>query len=384
MANEREGLIQITQDLIRIDTCQPKGNEKKLVRYIIKLFEPFLDKIDIHSFEHGSNRSSLLIKINGENDIGGIAFSGHLDTVSVGRMNEWRYDPFSGHIENGFIHGRGSVDMKAGVAAIIMVGLHILESKKELKEPIFLCFSADEEQDGLGIESIAKTGLLNNIRGVVIAEPTDKKIAIAEKGALWISVEVQGKLAHGSKPEKGINSIEYGILFAERLEKYFLKEFNIDPLLGRASVALTKFNGGIMTNIIPAEAILEFDIRTLPHMDHKVLLTKFKEIIENIKNEKPGIEMSIKVLNNRPSVAVSDNDDFVKLVQKVAREHTLDDSLYGMTYYTDAAQLIPIINKPFVIMGPGNEAHAHQLDEAVRIDDINMMYDVYSSLVNKI
>ena len=92
----------------------------------------------------------------------------------------------------------------------------------------------------------------------------------------------------------------------------------------------------------------------------------------------------MEILNNRPSVAASSNNDFVKLVQEVAREHTLDCSLYGMTYYTDAAQIIPIIEKPFVIIGPGSEAHAHQLNEAVKIDDITMIYDVYSSLINKL
>ena len=87
--NERERLIKITQDLIKVNTCQPEGNEQELVNYITDIFKPFSDIIDMYPIDHGNNRGSLLIKINGEKEDGGIVFAGHLDTVSVGNINDW-------------------------------------------------------------------------------------------------------------------------------------------------------------------------------------------------------------------------------------------------------------------------------------------------------
>lgn len=379
-AREAGRMLEIAQQLIRTNTCQPDGNEKALVDYIESLFKPFEAKIKKMRYNHSPQRSSLIIKLEAANKTGGIAFAAHLDTVAIGDVGAWERDPFSGLIEDGCLYGRGSVDMKSGATAMIELGLHLLESDIPLENPIYLCFTADEENGGIGIKALVEGGELANVSGVIIAEPTNNKLAIAEKGVLWLRFNVEGQLAHGSKPEEGCNALECAIALSAALHKGFAARSRVDDLLGRATMSLTRLNGGIMTNVIPAQATMEFDIRTLPGMNHSDLIDMAEKIIQQIQHENPKVRISMEELNNRSAVNTAFDHPFIRRMQEHAAKNDLDTSLCGMTYFTDAASLIPAIKKPFLIVGPGNEAKAHQLNESLKVDDIKKTFALYLTI----
>ncbi len=376
---EQYDVIELLRDMVRIDTCQPEGNEKQLVNLIRDLFSSYSEDIVLTEIEHSENRSSLVIRIGPEVQ-GGLAFVGHLDTVSVGDRKTWSHDPHSAKLVDDTIYGRGAVDMKAGVAAITVAALDYLNAGIKFEKPLYLVYTAGEENGCLGARVIAKSNLLEFADAFVIPEPTDIKPAIAEKGALWLRFYLEGKLAHGSKPEEGINAVEAGVDLSKLIKETMSADLK-HKLLGDFTLSVNRFEGGIMTNVIPAEALVEMDIRTLPEQNHDRLLELIDSCINKVLEAYPGLVIRLEIIHNYPSLSSDEDSDFIKKIQGYVREAGLPDKVCGMTYMTDAAVLIPVHPKPFVIIGPGHESMAHQVDEAVKVESVNLALDIYKRIM---
>ena len=128
-------------------------------------------------------------------------------------------------------------------------------------------YTADEEKGLTGVRAIVEAQTLSEIDALIIAEPTNNKVAIAEKGALWFRFVVHGRLAHGSKPDEGINAVEIAIKIAQYVQEVVASDVEPHALLGPATASINRLSGGIMTNVIPALAEVEVDCRTLPSQD---------------------------------------------------------------------------------------------------------------------
>ena len=191
------------------------------------------------------------------------------------------------------IEGVASADMKGGDAAMILALKWMLETKKRPKKSIYFCFTEDEESKGSGICGIVKDGTVNKVDEIIICEPSDEKIGTCEKGAFWLKITVQGKQSHASRPDLGINAVEYvEKLVAELKEQVETGE--VHPILGTTTASVTKLCGGIMTNIIPPTAEAELDIRTVPGVSHEHILKCTEEIADRFRKEIPGIQLPLK------------------------------------------------------------------------------------------
>lgn len=372
-------VISLLQTLIRSNTCQPEGNEADLVNVLLDLFSPYQEQVMFRVFEHSKQRKSLLLRLGPEKS-GGLAFVGHLDTVAIGDKNKWNVEPHAAEIINGHVYGRGSADMKSGVSAMTVAALNCLFEEQNFNKPLYLVYTADEEKGSCGVEAVIESKLLSDVAGYVIPEPTDNKIAIAERGALWLRLKFHGKSAHGSQPQNGINAIEIAMNLGAELKKTFASEVE-HILLGKGSASITQLKGGVLTNMIPDQAVLEMDIRTLPGREHKDLLDLTEEKIAALKHEYPGLGVELELIKNMPPIEVSSDSRFVSLVQTIVKQKNLQTDLVGMSYYTDAARLIPTYSKPFVILGPGHEAMAHQSNESVAIKRVEEALHIYQQLI---
>lgn len=370
---------ETVKKLVRIDSCQPFGNEKQVIDAILSYFPK-----DIHReiIDHGGFRQTLIIKIDGESERGGVAFVGHTDTVAYGDESRWTYPPLSAEEHGGFVYGRGTADMKSGDSAMIAAALEILLTGKKPKEPIYFCFTADEEVSGLGALALSKAKCLESVREYFVAEPTNEDIGVCEKGALWLKVKTTGLLSHGSRPEVGVNAVEKTVEFYERFEKTVDRSLK-DKFLGNTTMAVTKLNGGVMTNVIPAYAEMEIDMRTLTNIDHDKVIKDAEALAEKMAAEKQGLHIEIEVINNRPAVSTDENHPFVERVADICRDNGFKVNKKGLFFYTDASQIIPAFNAPFVIMGPGDDLMAHQIDERVEISSMTRMAKVYFDYIMK-
>lgn len=365
--------------LIQVDTCQPIGNENDIIK-IIETMLPTNVKSTV--FEHGSNRASLFVEIEGEQREGGLAFLGHVDTVSCNELSEWNYHPLQGVVVGDLMCGRGTADMKGGVTAMILAMHEITRQNIKPKSSIYFGFTADEEDQGIGILAMMRSGILDKAERVIVCEPSDEKIGIGEKGALWLQIKVHGVSAHGSRPELGVNAVEHGIEFVERI-RGILSNYGDDAILGSSTISVTKMQGGIMTNVIPSDARIELDIRTVPEVKHKMLIQEFEACIHELQRKHVGLKIEIKVLNNRPAIGNKKNEPFIQEMYLVAEKCGISREEKGLKFYTDASQVIPILNVPFVIAGPGDDGMAHKTNEFVSLNSVLRFSQLYSEYVKE-
>lgn len=285
-------VVTLLQEMIRIDTVNPPGNEKELAEYLKIKLESF--NIESDTIDLGNNRSNVIGRIKGSGKKKALLFNGHLDTVPPGDI-EWKYDPFSGEIADGKIYGRGSADMKGGLAAMIMSAGAVKKANVSLKGDLIIAGTAGEEVDSIGAYHFLESKGLRNIGAIVIGEPTSCKIKTAEKGAFWIEITTYGKTSHGAFPEKGVNAIVHMNLLLNELLKY---KFNYEEnqLLGAPTLNISTISGGVKTNVVPDKCTITIDIRTVPSVVHANIIKDFENIIEKLRKEINGFNADMKIL----------------------------------------------------------------------------------------
>lgn len=369
---------EILKTLIKINSTHPEGNEMDMVKAILAMFGKY--DIEYKIFDHGNNRGSLVITISGKSSKQSIAFLGHIDIVPVDDYSEWEYPPFDAVVVGDYMYGRGSADMKGGVTSMIITALYLLENKVTPSNDIHFCFTADEELNGIGVLEIKDSGIINNAKEIFIAEPSEEKLGLAEKGALWIEVIVEGLSAHGSRPDLGVNSVEYLIEFINQFRDSMDRE-SLNPLLGQATFSVNEINGGVKTNVIPTQSTATIDIRTIPIQNHEDIINNGNEIAYKLMKEKDNLTIELNVLNNRPSVETSKDNMFIKKLTNLCKELSHETKYKGLNFYTDASQIIPDLKVPFVILGPGDDAMAHQRNEKIKLTSVAKIAEIYISYV---
>lgn len=368
---------ELLRKLIETNTCQPEGNEAKLVDFLLRRFE---GKADCHVIEHTPNRASLILAFEGTDHSRCVAFAGHLDTVSCSAA-DWSHDPHGAEVLDGKMYGRGSSDMKSGVAAMTLTADAIAAGELNPFCDVLFCFTADEEAGGMGALAMSKHPMLKKATALFICEPSAGGIGIAEKGALWLRVDALGKPSHGSRPDLGINAADAVLLFTEQMRQQLAPVS--DPFLGSSSFCLTRIGGGTLTNVVPESAFAEFDIRTVPAQNHAQILQLAKDTAAIVEQELCGSRLTVTVLNDRAAIGTDENEPFVQSVLHTADEIGAKTYLRGLNFYTDGSQLVPALDIPFVIAGPGDDKLAHTVDEWVALEDVVTFTKLYSEFIAK-
>lgn len=367
--------VRILQKLIQTDTSNPPGEEKKIVNLILSLLSD--SQISYEIIDHTENRSSLIIVLPGRCQEKSLAFIGHIDTVPVNKEDVWTFEPFSGIIADNYVYGRGASDMKGGITAMLLTLQYFLQNKIMPPYTLKFCFTADEEATGLGIRALRDKGYLDDAIEAVICEPSNCKMGICEKGALWLNITVRGKSSHASHPDEGVNAVEYLINYLNELKQKILQHEKKHPLLGKATAAVTQFKGGFKTNIIPDQAQATLDIRTNPGDSHEEILNTAYKLADMFIHKYSNLDIKVEVENNRPPLQAAADSTLVQIMTKVISDDGSKPEFTGIHFYTDASQLIPYKNIPFIIIGPGDDHMAHKKDEYIQIDSIAKAAQIY-------
>lgn len=195
--------LEITRELVQIETMNPPGREYECAQYVGKLLQDAGLQVSYHEFAEG--RTSVVARLAGSGGKAPICFAGHLDTVPLG-AKLWSMDPFAGEVSGGKIYGRGTTDMKAGVAAYLWVALQLARLPRGKADVLFVSV-AGEETGCQGSFHLAKSKVVRGARAVVIAEPTSNYPIVGHRRALWLQAETAGVTVHGSMPHLGVNAI---------------------------------------------------------------------------------------------------------------------------------------------------------------------------------
>lgn len=372
-------LITLLQQLIRIDSCNPPGCEEPVAELLATVMDKAGLEVKVMRFDKG--RANVLGRLRGKGNAPAILFSGHLDTVPV-EKNQWHHDPHAGTIEHPVLHGRGTVDMKGGVAAMVMACSILARTKMKLTGDVLFAGTAGEEVDCIGAQQLL-TQDLGPVAGLVVGEPTSLEVVPAHKGALWLTITTTGKAAHGSMPEQGYNAI----LSMQRLIEQLLgyrPTYQKHPLLGPPTLNLGAIQGGVKTNVVADRCVLHVDLRTLPGQDHQVLLQDIQAMIDTQQSEDPSFRASVHTETDRSPVETPPDDRLIQTALQVGQS-VLAHSMVpkGMSYFTDASVLAPGLGVPTLIFGPGDERLAHQVDEKIDLRSVQLATNFYVALVQE-
>lgn len=367
--------VELTRTLLGFDTRNPEKTEKACAEHLGGLLEEHGFTVETHEF--AKNRPNLVARLGGaakkRSRKAPICFTGHTDTVPLG-ATDWSVDPFKGEIKDGKLYGRGSSDMKAGVAAFVAAAIE--ERKAAEGGPgVVLVITAGEETGCEGARYLAEKKALGKAGAVVVAEPTSNRAMAGHKGALWLKATAAGVTAHGSMPEKGESAAYKAARMVTKLE-HFGFAVPAHEAMGVPTLNVGTLKSGLNVNSVPDRAEIGIDIRTVAGMSHDQVRSRLEAYLA------PDLD-ALEPIIDLEGVWTDPADPWVKTVAAAAREVTGEDQAPGaMTYFTDAAYLTPAYGTvPTVVLGPGEPAMAHQTDEYCVVDRIGEAATIYRALI---
>jgi len=369
----RPNAIELSKQLVRMNTINPPGREEQCARHLGALLETAGFRTKYH--ELSSQRASLVATIGGAADKLPLCFTGHIDTVPLGAA-QWKMDPFAADTEDGKLYGRGTSDMKCGVAAFVVASLNL--AHKLARSPgLELVITAGEETGCEGAFHLTlKSGALGRAGAVVVGEPSSNYPFVGHRGAFWLNARTRGVTAHGSMPEKGVNAVFKAARAVAILEKFRFSN-PPHPLMGQATLNVGTIRGGININSVPDEAVIGVDIRTVPGLEHAQLKA---ELMREL-----GDEVELETLLDLESVYTEPTHPWIQEVFEVMRPFLGDRPQPRVaTYFTDAAALNVAYNKPpAIILGPGEAPMAHQTNEYCVVDRVTESVAAYEEIARR-
>jgi succinyl-diaminopimelate desuccinylase len=378
---DRDLVVRITRDLVRIQSVNPPGNEREAAEYLGNEMRALGLEVELQHLEE--DRSQVIGRIRGEG-AGHLVMTGHLDVVPPGGQ-EWQHDPFGAEVEEGRIYGRGSADMKGGVAAIVAAAAALVSGDFRPKADYVVAATAGEEAGLLGAAAMVEKRSLAGSRYLVVAEPSGLDVFVGEKGVLWLELKAFGRTAHGSMPWLGVNAVSFLSRLISRLEEYPFA-FVESPLLGKPTISPNVIQGGNKINVVPDFCRVEVDMRTVPGQDHAAIVGEIRKLADEAAHDfDGGLRVEVGIVNNVAPLETDRADPLVDAtVQAVRAVRGSSPAVAGVTYATDAAYLGPGFGLPMVICGPGASGMAHQPDEYVEIAQLVQAAEIYVELANKL
>lgn len=317
-----------------------------------------------------SGRDTLDATLSGDGPP--LVLTGHLDTVPVpGEV--WDHEPFGGEVADGMLHGRGSVDMKAGVAAMVIAAERVAATRRGGRA-IRLLFTAGEETGCLGARAHLEAVGRRQASALLVGEPTNGRVFVGHKGVLWLRILAHGRAAHASTPHLGDNAIGKLVTALDRLRRLDLGV--TDPLLGPATASLGTVVGGVQTNVVPSEAEATLDLRLVPGLSPEQAEEAVRQLLGDEVEVQPELALD--------AVSTPLDDPFVVLVREVVEQNAGGTETGSAGYFTDASVLAPAFGWPAtVICGPGDPALAHGRDECCDVADIERAVEIYTEVMSR-
>ena len=362
---------KIIKDLISFESISEKEN-LPLLKYISTYLKKY--NIDSKILNKQKNRANLYARI-GPDKIGGIMLSGHTDVVPVIGQS-WITNPFKLVKKNNKLFARGTADMKSFIGVVLFLVPKMV--KANLRKPIHLMFSYDEEIGCVGIQEAIP--FLKKMKkkpdSCIVGEPTEMKVITQHKGKKNFLVTFNGMEAHSAQINKGVNSIKYAsrfINYLSDLETKLKKKKFTDAAFSPpyATINIGTILGGLALNIIPKKCSLEFEIRDLPILNSDTIIKEIKEYLhgkleKEMKKENKKCSIDFVVTNNFPPLKTDLKNDIVN-----KSLHFLNSNSTGAVSFGTEAGVFNSVGIKTIVCGPGRIDEAHKPNEFISISQIN-------------
>ncbi len=372
----RAWCVATLQRLVQINSINPKlapgaPGEREVADYTAARLAELGLEVERHEPEPG--RISVTGRLPGSGGGKSLMLNGHYDTVEVDGMAE----PFSGAVRDGKLYGRGSYDMKGSVAAGMAAVKMLKDSGSVLRGDVIVAAVADEEYGSCGTADLARRIQAD---GAIVTEPTALEICVAHKGYLWIAVETQGRAAHGSKVDQGVDAnIRMGRFLGrlDRLERE-LRRRPAHRLVGPPSLHAATVHGGTGLSTYAASCRLEIERRTIPGETEAGAVAEIEALVSELAAEDPGFQATVKCFFAREPFEVSPETSVVRsLAAAAATVLGRTPGMFGDTPWMDSA-LLAAAGVETVVFGPAG-AGAHASVEWVDLESVFQTADVLAA-----
>lgn len=368
-------VISLLSDLVAIDSVNPSlvrgaaGEGEIASRIAAELRRMGLD-VSVTDVVPG--RPNVVGVLEGRSAGSSLMFCGHMDTVGVEGMDA----PFAPRILEGRLYGRGSQDMKGGVAAMIDAA-RIIAARGLRKGRLLVAAVVDEEFASVGADALVASWPAD---AAVVTEPTDLQVAIGHKGFAWLDVQTLGRAAHGSRPNDGRDAI---VRMGRVLRQLELLDRDLQarpphPLVGTGSLHASIISGGRELSSYPDRCTLQMERRTVPGESGESAAAEVVSILEELKKTDPEFEGSAALTFARPPYELASGHPLVQALVSAARRAGHATGTAGMSFWTDAAVLAGA-GIPSVLFGPGG-AGLHGVQEFVTVSDVLTCRDTLAAL----
>lgn len=328
--------------------------------------------LDVSVEEAAPGRPNVVGVLEGRAKGRSIMFCGHTDTVGVAGME----NPFTPIERDGRLYGRGSQDMKAGVAAMIDAAGRLAQRGLGAGR-VIVAAVVDEEHSSIGADALVQRWQAD---AAVVTEPTDLEIAVGHKGFAWVEVEVLGRAAHGSRPKEGEDAIlRMGRVLAQL--ELLDRQLQLRPahqLVGTGSLHASFVSGGRELSSYPDQATLQLERRTLPGEPESVALAEVESILAVLVRQDATFKGSARHVFSRPAYEVPPQHELPLALSKALEHVGRSPRITGASFWTDAA-VLGYAGIPSILFGPGG-AGLHSTEEYVRLDDVVTCRDALVAL----
>jgi len=400
---DADELIALTADLVRINSVwDPVAgtSEQNVADYIARWAEK--QGFNVQKEDVAPGRPNVIVTWPPGSGERVLMFEGHTDVVTPGDLSAWHYDPFGAEIVGQRMFGRGTNDTKGNLAAMLIAMAALHRSGIKLAGTVIGGVLCDEEDQMLGVLDFIDRGYADRVSAAVICEPQDGLICTTQKGALRARLTVTGRMSHGAMPLSGLNTAPAVAMIVSRLHALEVDAVNSpgqDENLGWPSFTPTVIqapaSGTPQLNVMPGEAMVLVDIRTIPGQSHPDIIADLTAMVTEIEQDvrsayrkydqllklqrNHDLKIKMEILTDRPCTLTDRNDPVVQAADWATRQISNQEPTYaGVPGATDGTFLWALKNIPIVTMGAGDRQVPHQVDEWVDLDQLMEIAKIYA------
>lgn len=389
-------VVALLQALIRIPSPNPPGDTREVAAFVAAFLQRHgCDDVQPHAPPEKPQAVSVIGTLRGAHAGPTIMLHAHLDTVPIAadEAARWSVDPYGGVMRDGHIYGKGSVDDKAPLAAMLTALATCAAQRARLRGTVVLVAAAEEETGGvLGTKWLAESGLLPPCDFIIVGEQTDNRVANAHKGVLRATVRAYGRSVHATNPDRGVNAVAVLARAVLALERYHQAlASRVHPTVGRPTCNVGVIAGGSTANAVPDSAAAYLDRRMIPHEDPETVKRELEAVIAAVDLGQYGPEARLTVGEYQVSnwfastVESALGQAFLASVRHVLNA---DPGPIGYLPGSDAKHLVGCVPAgEMVIFGPGTYEVAHAFDEYTAVEDLQattsiLIHFLETSLLN--
>jgi len=377
---ERE-VVDLTAALVRIPSVFRSGDPDSNERAVALSVEAWLRRqgFTVEVQEVAPGRPNVIGWIDGAEPGHTLCLEGHTDVVTEGDPAAWRHPPWSGVVEDGRLYGRGSADMKGGLAAAMVAAAAVRRAGVRLSGRLMVAALVDEEDAMLGAKHFVTTALGRAVSAAIICEPEQNELCLEQKGVFWARVTVHGRMAHGAMPYAAVNPITAAGQFLSRipqLERRVRRGVRRSRSLGvphvTPTITMAPVGHVAQNNVIPAAAELRLDVRLTPGLEPGHVLGAIEDLARDTERRCPGTRIAVEPVEApRPATRVERGEAIVRALAWAVRRASGRTPVFGgVPGSTDGTILRTALGIPIVTFGPGDRLIPHQVDECVPVTQL--------------